>query len=377
MRQLLVAAIVIAGCSSSSAPAKREKCTDLDACMAACAPCRTGTCSQTAGWQCFQLGKLRLQGQPPQFDIAEAAKTYEAGCKSYAPACAALALQVQDGRGVDYDAKRAIDLYQRACDQGAGIGCFNIGVMYEGGVGVPRDEAKARELFAKAMELYQGECKADPGWCSNIGYLYEHPLGGNADYARAAPVYADGCKRGDLDSCVSYANLQAEGVGGIPKDHDAAVATYDKMCTAGSGIACSNLAYDRDPDNTKLEVSAPLIERACDLGFSHACGQLAALMISGKLGNADRVRALMRRGCDLGAPMPCVMAADDLVVDPATVAPAAVLYERACHIGEPAGCARRASLSYQGKAPGDAIPWVQAACRQGDDGACQVLLGPR
>lgn len=376
MRQPLIVLVLAAACSSkANAPAKREKCKDLDACIAACAPCRTGDCNQTAGWQCFQLGKLRLQGAPPQFDVGEAAKVYEAGCKSYAPACAALALQVQDGRGADYDPKRAMDLYQRACDQGAGIGCFNIGVMYAGGVGVPHDEAKARELFDKAMGLYQGECKADPSWCSNIGYLYEHPLGRTPAPERAAPVYQDGCARGDLDSCVSYANLQLGGEGGVPADRDAALATYDKMCTAGSAIACANLAADRDPDGENPKTVQALIERACDLGFAQACAQIGAYYQFGAFGAPDVAKgvALLDRGCDLGAPVACMQRAADLQAEPAK---AAAMFERACHIGEPDGCMRRGMMAKSGQVPGDPKPWFEQACREGMDPACQILHSP-
>src|SRR4051812_36449761 len=118
MRTHLLCVVFAAAACSKSAP---KPCVDLASCKA--------SCDGKDARGCDRLGKLALAAKP--VDLAGAAAAYRASCDGgYAPACAALALQVQDGRGVPWEAAKAIELYQRACDGGAGIGCFNLALMY-------------------------------------------------------------------------------------------------------------------------------------------------------------------------------------------------------------------------------------------------------
>jgi len=366
---------VVVGCSSS-ATKPPARCADVAACTTACEPCRDGTCSEHDGRACYDLGRLHLRGQPPQFDLAAAASAYDAGCHAFAPACAALALQVQDGRGVPYDADKARALYTRACDDGAGVGCFNVGVMYEGGVGVPRDPAKARERFARAEALYIAECRADPTWCSNLGYLYENGMvGSGPDPKRAAEVYTRACDRGDHGSCVSLASLELDGKG-VPANRDAAIARLRRSCDAGEGLACVAVATTTDKDLADPEHTFALMERACDAGTAEACGGLGAYYVMGRGGppKPERGYALTERACDLGDSLSCMIRGEDWKdVDPARAAP---FYERACHIARPDACLAYATLIASGKLAGDARPWVEAACRQGSADACRLLQPP-
>jgi TPR repeat protein len=43
-------------------------------------------------------------------------------------------------------------LLEAACDAGVAVACSNLGVMYEIGLGVPKDEAHAASLFRKACD---------------------------------------------------------------------------------------------------------------------------------------------------------------------------------------------------------------------------------
>jgi uncharacterized protein len=332
-----------------------------------------GSCTQAQGRQCFRLGKLRLRGGPPQLDLVEAARAHEAGCKSFAPACAGLALQVQDGRGVAYDPKRAISLYQQACDQGAGIGCFNIAVMYLDGNGVERDEAKAKALFAKAATLYEGECAIDPSWCTNLAYLHDTGLlASGKDPAAALAWNRKGCDRGDQPACVGIGQHELDG-DGVTKDRDRALARFRAACDAGDWYGCSALVSATDPDLKDPATTVPLVLRACDLGSSHSCGYAGSLVRDGAAGPPDvgGGEALIARGCDLGSPIACMDRGDALkLTDPAA---AARFYEKACHIGLADGCLGQAALAVDGKVPGDARALVTTACRLGSRQACDML----
>jgi len=61
---------------------------------------------------------------------------------------------------------RAIELFKKSCDNGAVLGCDNLGVMYRDGTGVTRDLGRAAELFRKACD------GGDAGECSNLGVCY-------------------------------------------------------------------------------------------------------------------------------------------------------------------------------------------------------------
>ena len=55
--------------------------------------------------------------------------------------------------GLPKDLARAAELYKKACDGGNATGCYNLGVYYENGAGgLPKDLGQAAELFKKACD---------------------------------------------------------------------------------------------------------------------------------------------------------------------------------------------------------------------------------
>lgn len=55
----------------------------------------------------------------------------------------------------------AIKLFQKACEKSDAYGCHEVGVYYRGGLGgLPKDEAKSKEYFAKALPMFEKECAA-------------------------------------------------------------------------------------------------------------------------------------------------------------------------------------------------------------------------
>ena len=63
-----------------------------------------------------------------------------------------LGLMYESGRGVARDEARASALYKQACDAGDAHGCGNLGFMVETGKGVDRDEARAGALYQQACD---------------------------------------------------------------------------------------------------------------------------------------------------------------------------------------------------------------------------------
>jgi len=59
----------------------------------------------------------------------------------------------EEGLGVPKDEKRALELYAMAAEQDDVTAIYNLGSMYGNGQGTERDMTKAKELFMKAATL--------------------------------------------------------------------------------------------------------------------------------------------------------------------------------------------------------------------------------
>ena len=77
----------------------------------------------------------------------------------------------ENGQGVPKDLAKAAELYQKAADQGSADAQNNLGVLYANGQGVPKDLRKAAELYQKAAD--QGYANAQ----NNLGVLYANGAG--------------------------------------------------------------------------------------------------------------------------------------------------------------------------------------------------------
>ena len=362
MRWLVAFVVVVAW----AAGAQAAPCGDLAACKAACGKADAKACNQ--------LGTLSLRADP--VDLAGAAAAYAKACDGgYAPGCASLALQVQDGRGVPWDEARAVQLYQRACDGGAGVGCFNLALMYDGGNGVPQDRAKAEAMMARAFQLYTVQCETEPLWCTNIGFLYENGMvGGQVDDAKAVAADRKGCDRGDSDACASYALLQLDGKG-LAKDRKAAIARLEKLCQAGGALACGVLGHALVDGGHVPARAVALLAKSCELGNAQSCAAASALYGMGEGVAVDQAKssAYGVRGCDLGDSLACM--AEGRGLEAKRPARAADFYQRACQIGTSDGCLARVQLMIDHRIPGgrsDMEPLLKRACALGDNRACET-----
>ena len=58
----------------------------------------------------------------------------------------------EDGRGVEKDDKKAVELYFKSAEQGNSFGQYYLGLMYQYGRGVEKDLKKAIEWYSKSAE---------------------------------------------------------------------------------------------------------------------------------------------------------------------------------------------------------------------------------
>jgi uncharacterized protein len=315
-------------------------CPDLEVCEALCATCEA-ECPPEAARACHEAARLYLIGEPT--DIATSAEREARACEGgHLPACSALGLLHQDGRGVPWDLDGARDLYTKACSGGSGVGCFNLGLMYDGGVGVDPDPNRATEHFMEARRHLVSQCEAgELFWCVNLGVLHETGRGTPTDRIEARRVYRAACEKGDGDACVN--------------------------------LALVGLALDDAPDD-----ALGLLAHACAHDVALACAILGDMRLSGWHGAPDVAGGLARLdvACRGGVPAACTAAGRHRLGDGDAPAAGVRQLKRACDLGDPVGCgalARHLWSTGDAAAAREALGHAEQACRLGDGNVCLQL----
>jgi TPR repeat protein len=97
------------------------------------------------------------------------------------------------------DITEDIKRYTKDCDGGSAGGCYNLGVLYESGIDVEQDKAKAVALYTKACN---GRSAAA---CSNLGVMYYIGNGVRQDRAKAKALFGKACSLHSEVGCRNYA----------------------------------------------------------------------------------------------------------------------------------------------------------------------------
>jgi hypothetical protein len=101
----------------------------------------------------------------------------------------ALGVIFERGLGVPRDTAKARIWYDRAARQGDPLAEYHIGSLYERGVGVDQDYGEAARWYRRAAEKQHDAAQAA------LAYLYERGLGVDQDYGRARALYAAAARR--------------------------------------------------------------------------------------------------------------------------------------------------------------------------------------
>jgi beta-lactamase hcpA (cysteine-rich 28 kDaprotein) len=64
-----------------------------------------------------------------------------------------LGILYEIGQGVKQDYKKAIQLYQKACDERESAACYRLGALYENGKVVEQNLSTAKKYFSKTCSL--------------------------------------------------------------------------------------------------------------------------------------------------------------------------------------------------------------------------------
>ena len=68
-----------------------------------------------------------------------------------------------------HDYLLAVENFSRSCDAGNALGCFELGLLNEQGIGTAQNKYAAQSLYARACTL------GYPKGCANMGVGYDTP----------------------------------------------------------------------------------------------------------------------------------------------------------------------------------------------------------
>jgi len=139
-----------------------------------------------------------------------------------------------DGLGVDRDDKEALFWYTKAAAQGYANAQANLGQMYFNGQGVPADYQKALDWWTRAAN--QGNLIAQ----NNLGSMYLNGKGVAKDYQKAAEWFKNPAEHEDRHAENSLGMMYYMGWG-VPKDPTKGLAMVMKAAEQGSSMARANV----------------------------------------------------------------------------------------------------------------------------------------
>src|SRR5579871_275273 len=180
------------------------------------------------------IAQAQQAGQQGNWD--EAARIYKRAADGGNPqAMFQLGKMYENGLGVPQDFQQARQFYQGAINSGNTDAMISLGGMYEWAheksKEYPKDYPKARQLYEQAH--LSGSSKA--AW--RIGYMYELAHGfPRPDYQQAADWYEKGVAARDGDAMFRLGYLYEKGRG-VKKDDEQARQWYTKAADAGSESA--------------------------------------------------------------------------------------------------------------------------------------------
>jgi TPR repeat protein len=143
-----------------------------------------------------------------------------------------LGIMYDNGLGVPQDDAEADKWYRLAADQGHATAQYNLGVMYHQGDGVQQDKAEAVRWYRLAAD--QGVADAQ----FNLGVMYRDGLGVTQDYVEATRWFLSAAKLGYVQGQIAISAAYSLGSKGVPQDIVAAHIWANIACAQGAEDGC-------------------------------------------------------------------------------------------------------------------------------------------
>ena len=194
-----------------------------------------------------------------------------------------LGVKYEYGLGVPKDKAKAVELYREAAEQGNASAQFSLGLMYQYGDVVPKDYAKAVKWYRKAAE--QGNAQAQ----QNLGLMYKYGRGVPEDEAKAMDWYRKAAKQGDPNAQNALRRWH------VPTDDATAVESYRRTAQQGNAQAQYNLGWMYDEGKGVPKDDAKAVKwyrKAAEQGYANAQNNLGLMYQYGKGVPKDDAKAL-------------------------------------------------------------------------------------
>lgn len=136
--------------------------------------------------------------------------------------------------------------------------------------------------YADAFSLFNKACdeEGDADGCLGVGLMYMYAIGTNGDDNKAVAYYKKSCSAGSALACSNLASIYDNGTNSIPQDKLMASELYIVGCNGGDVFACNNLGYmyaNGIGIQKNYFKSLQYYKFACDLGSSLGCYNLGLL----------------------------------------------------------------------------------------------------
>ena len=203
-----------------------------------------------------------------------------------------------EAREADGDFAAAAAAYGRACDLGDGASCFARGVILRGRV-EPRDDKGSHEAFGKACELSIAD------GCAQLATDLATGTGTDANPDAARATLQRACDAGSGLGCHNLGVIVRDGTLGATKDPVAAYVLFDKGCQLGRGAACTEQAialFDGVGTKRDTKRATRLADQACGAS-AEQCWFRAELYQKAK--KLPEARALNDKACGAGSAIAC------------------------------------------------------------------------
>ncbi|MFN3836065.1 MAG: tetratricopeptide repeat protein, partial [Glycocaulis sp.] len=304
---------------------------------------------------------------------AEAARSeFNKACAAgHLTACTRLGVLVQDGRGGRADAKRARDLFARACDTtmawspaSDAEGCFFLAMMHEAGEGGPVQLERAAYLYARACDIGDGEgCTALVALMAGAEEALVPIDVSTGDML--AQLLRLGCLLNHIEACT------------FMYDNDVPLPSDDEIMAQQDGLVLFREAHSfpaGTPERTLYAERKAMLTEACDLGVARACARAAWEWLHGFQGmpvSEEEAATLYLRACAYGDGAGCSETGDRLRTGTdgtKDAESAAYAYEMGCLAAYPLACRSLAGMHTRGEIPADlaqARALERFVCRSG------------
>jgi hypothetical protein len=168
-------------------------------------------------------------------DFAEARRLYDkAAAAGYAMAMNNIGAMYEGGDGVPRNYAEAVRWYSKAVTLGEPIAMVDLGWLYEHGHGVAQDLSEARRLYETAAKA------GVPAGMNNLGLLYLNGKGVPRDTTEARRLFEQGIALGDAANMNDLGVMYMEGAG-VRRDVKMAREWYEKAAALGNPEAKQNL----------------------------------------------------------------------------------------------------------------------------------------